>query len=63
MRITVTVDDALYEDALQFAPPGITQAELIREALKTFVRIESAKILAALGGSTPDLQVPPRRKP
>ncbi|CAN7374677.1 type II toxin-antitoxin system VapB family antitoxin [Acidovorax sp. LjRoot66] len=63
MRITVTIDDALYEDALQFAPPGITQAELIREALKTFVRIESAKRLAALGGSTPDLQEPPRRKP
>lgn len=63
MRITVTIDDALYEDALQFAPPGITQAELICEALKTFVRIESAKRLAALGGSTPDLQEPPRHKP
>ena len=61
MRTTVTLDDALYEQALAVADPDMDKADLFREAVKTFVRIQSAKRLAALGGSMPDMQLPPRR--
>ncbi|CAM5278539.1 type II toxin-antitoxin system VapB family antitoxin [Eoetvoesiella caeni] len=50
MRTTVTIDDALFERALQVADPGIEKADLIRVAAKTYVRAQSAKRLAALGG-------------
>ena len=61
MRTTVTLDDALYEQALAVADPDMDKADLFREAVKTFVRIQAAKRLAALGGSMPDMQLPPRR--
>lgn len=48
MRTTVTLDDALYEQALAVADPDMDKADLFREAVKTFVRIQSAKRLAAL---------------
>lgn len=51
MRIPVTIDDALFERALQVAEPGIEKSDLIREAVKTYVRVQSAKRLAALGGT------------
>ncbi|CAN7555969.1 type II toxin-antitoxin system VapB family antitoxin [Acidovorax sp. LjRoot118] len=53
MRMTVTIDDALYEEALQVAEPGMDKAELIREAMKTFVRVQAAKRLASMGGTLP----------
>jgi hypothetical protein len=31
------------------------KADLFREAIKTFVRVQAAKRLAALGGATPDM--------
>jgi hypothetical protein len=52
----------LYEQALEAAEPGMDKADLFREAIKTFVRVQAAKRLAALGGSAPDMQVPPRRR-
>lgn len=61
MRTTVTLDDALYEQALAVADPDMDKSDLFREAVKTFVRIQSAKRLAALGGSMPDMQLPSRR--
>ncbi|MBE0507568.1 MAG: type II toxin-antitoxin system VapB family antitoxin [Marinospirillum sp.] len=62
MRTTVSIDDALYELALEVADPAMDKADLFREAIKTFVRIQSAKRLAALGGGTqPDMQAIPRR--
>ncbi|MFP3758332.1 type II toxin-antitoxin system VapB family antitoxin, partial [Cupriavidus sp. SIMBA_020] len=54
MRTTVTLDDALYEKALEMADPGMEKADLFREAVKTFVRVQAAKRLAALGGSAPE---------
>lgn len=48
MRTTVTLDDALYEQALEMADPGMDKADLFREAVKTFVRVQAAKRLAAL---------------
>lgn len=55
MRTTVTIDDALYTKALDLADPAMDKADLFREAIKTFVRVQTAKRLAALGGSAPDM--------
>ena len=38
------------------------KADLFREAIKTFVRVQSAKRLAALGASRPDMKDIPRRR-
>ena len=62
MRTTVTIDDALYERALEVADPAMDKADLFREAIKTFVRVQSAKRLVALGGATPEMQEVPRRR-
>lgn len=62
MRTTVTIDDALYEKALEMADPAMDKADLFREAIKTFVRIQAAKRLAALGGSAPTMKEISRRK-
>ncbi|WP_293996331.1 type II toxin-antitoxin system VapB family antitoxin [Sphaerotilus sp.] len=61
MRTTVTLDDELYEQALAMADPAMDKADLFREAVKTFVRVQAAKRLAALGGVVPDMQDVPRR--
>jgi len=61
MRTTVTIDDALYEKALEMADPSMDKSELFRESAKTFVRIQAAKRLAALGGEAPNMQEIPRR--
>ena len=62
MRTTVTIDDALYERALEVAEPGMDKADLFREAVKTFVRVQSAKRLAALGGAAASMEEVPRRR-
>jgi len=62
MRTTVTIDDALYEHALEVADPSMDKADLFREAVKTFVRVQAAKRLAALGGASPKMQDVPRRR-
>ncbi|WP_462387968.1 type II toxin-antitoxin system VapB family antitoxin [Acidovorax sp. Q11] len=56
MQITVTIDDALYERALELAEPSMDRGELFSEAVKTFVRVQAAKRLAALGGAAPEMQ-------
>ena len=61
MRTTVTIDDALYEKALEMADPDMDKADLFREAIKTFVRVQAARRLASLGGATPDMADIPRR--
>ncbi|OZB57766.1 MAG: DUF2191 domain-containing protein, partial [Thiomonas sp. 13-66-29] len=55
MRTTVTIDDALYEKALEVADPAMDKADLFREAIKTFVRVQAAKRLAALGATMPEM--------
>jgi hypothetical protein len=62
MRTTVTIDDALYERALQVADPGLDKAELFREVFRTYVRVQSAKRLAALGGAEPRMPDIERRR-
>lgn len=63
MRTTVTIDDALYEQALEFAEPGIEKpSDLFREAMKTYVRVQAARRLAALGGAAPEMPDIPRHR-
>ncbi|MBS0506167.1 MAG: type II toxin-antitoxin system VapB family antitoxin [Proteobacteria bacterium] len=62
MRTTVTVDDELYETALELADPSMDKADLFREAIKTFVRVQAAKRLAALGSASPDMPDIARRR-
>jgi len=61
MRTTVTIDDALYEKALEVADTNMDKSDIFREAMKTFVRVQAAKRLAALGGTTPEMKDVPRR--
>lgn len=61
MRTTVTIEDALYEKALEVADPTMEKSEIFREAMKTFVRVQAAKRLAALGGTVPNMQDIARR--
>jgi hypothetical protein len=62
MRTTVTIDDELYEKALAAADPAMDKADLFREAMKTFMRVQAAKRLAALGVSQPTMPDVPRRR-
>jgi Arc/MetJ family transcription regulator len=62
MRTTVTIDDALYERALQAADPGMDKADLFQEVFRTFVRVQSAKRLAALGGLQQEMTDVQRRR-
>lgn len=62
MRTTVTLDDDLYEKALEMADPEMDKADLFREAVKTFVRVQAAKRLAALGATMPEMKDIPRNR-
>jgi Arc/MetJ family transcription regulator len=62
MRTTVTIDDALYRQALEVADPEMDKADLFREAIRTFVRVQAGKRLAALGGKAPEMPDVPRRR-
>ena len=63
MRTTVTIDDDLYESAVAAADPGMDKGDLVREAMKVFVRVQVGKRLAALGGRAPTMKDVPRRRP
>ncbi len=61
MRTTVALDDALLAKASSFT--GISEkSALLREALKALIERESARRLASLGGSEPQLRVVRRRR-
>ena len=62
VRTTIALDDELVERAQQLT--GLNEkAALVREALKALIARESAKRLALLGGTEPQLRTPPRRRP
>ncbi len=62
MRTTIALDDELLAKAQAFT--GLKEkSALIREALKALIERESARRLARLGGSEPDLAATPRRRP
>lgn len=62
MRTTLALDDELLAKA-----QGLTgvheKSALVREALKALIERESARRLARLGGTEPDLEVSARRRP
>ncbi|MFC4726036.1 type II toxin-antitoxin system VapB family antitoxin [Glycocaulis abyssi] len=61
MRTTVNLDDQLLEKAAKLT--GIEErAALVREAMKALIERESARRLARLGGTQPDLRPVPRRQ-
>lgn len=61
MRTTVALDDELLAKAQAFT--GLKEkSALIREALKALIERESARRLARMGGSEPELATAPRRR-
>ena len=61
MRTTVTLDDQLMARA--HALSGLTEkSDVIRESLKALITRESARRLALLGGSEPQLRPISRRQ-
>ena len=61
MRTTLALDDDLLAEAQ--ALTGLTEkTALVREALRALIERESARRLARLGGSEPELSVIPRRR-
>ncbi|WP_297923241.1 type II toxin-antitoxin system VapB family antitoxin [uncultured Agitococcus sp.] len=61
MRTTVTIDDSLYQQALELADTNMEKSELFKEAIKTFIRVQAAQRLAALAGTVPNMTDIPRR--
>ena len=61
MRTTLNIDDELFQQARDLS--GLQEkTALIRESLKALIERESAKRLAKLGGSEPQLEPIPRRR-
>jgi Arc/MetJ family transcription regulator len=63
MRTTVTLDDELYQRALELADPGMEKSDLFREAIKAFIRVQAGRRLASLGGKVPGMKPVARRRP
>ena len=62
MRTTLALDDELVAKA-EFYTGIREKSALVREALRALVEREAARRLARLGGSEPDLEKIPRRRP
>ena len=61
LRTTIALDDDLVTKAEEFT--GLTEkTALVREAFKALLERESARRLAALGGSMRSLKTIPRRR-
>ena len=59
---TLALDDELLEKAQAYT--GLREkSALVREALRALIERESARRLARLGGTEPDLEIAPRRRP
>ncbi len=62
MRTTLNIDDQLLEQASQLS--GLREkTALVREGLRALIERESARRLARLGGTEPQLDPVRRRKP
>jgi Arc/MetJ family transcription regulator len=61
MRTTLILDDALVAEAMR--QTGVKEkTAVVRLGLEALIQRESARRLAALGGSMPSLDVPRRRR-
>ncbi|BDT68247.1 antitoxin VapB32 [Comamonadaceae bacterium OS-1] len=63
MRITVTIDNKLYAQAMELLPGPMKPSELVSRALMAWIRAENAKHLVAMGGQAPNMTDIPRRAP
>lgn len=61
MRTTVTIDNSVYEKALEVADPDMDRSDIFQVAIQTFVQMRVARRLAALAGTTPEIEEIPRR--
>jgi Arc/MetJ family transcription regulator len=61
MRTTIALDDDLLAEAQRLTGTREKSA-LVREALRALIERESARRLARLGGTEPNLTVAPRRR-
>jgi len=61
MRTTINIDDDLLDKATRLTGP-MDRSAMVREGLIALIERESARRLARLGGSQPDLKVAPRRR-
>ncbi|MEX2340482.1 MAG: type II toxin-antitoxin system VapB family antitoxin [Aquisalimonadaceae bacterium] len=62
MRTTINIDDELLREAQEIT--GIKErTALINEGIRALIARESARRLARLGGSDPNLDDIPRRRP
>jgi Arc/MetJ family transcription regulator len=61
MRTTVNLDDELLASAREYVG-DVDTPSLLRMALTALIQREAARRLAALGGSGPDFELPPRRR-
>lgn len=62
MRTTLVIDDALLAEAQRLT--GTTEkTAVVRRALTALIELESSRRLALLGGTMPELQDVPRRRP
>jgi len=62
MRTTLSLDDELLAKA-QIITGLKENSAIVREALRALIERESARRLAALGGSESELGAAPRRRP
>ncbi|WP_354318200.1 type II toxin-antitoxin system VapB family antitoxin [Sinorhizobium fredii] len=62
MRSTINIDDGLMEKAKALTGTKETAA-VVRQALETLVRMEAGKRLVTWGGTMPDAEAGPRRRP
>ena len=61
MRTTLTIDDRLWSEAQRMT--GIAEkTKLVQQGLQALIERESARRLAKLGGSEPQLAPVPRRR-
>jgi Arc/MetJ family transcription regulator len=62
MRTTITLDDALIEEAVKAT--GVTErTKLLHDGLRALIARENARAIIALGGSDPEAWIPERRRP
>lgn len=61
MGTTVNIDDGLFAKAAKLVGNS-DRSVMVRNGLRALIERESARRLARLGGTQPELKVPPRRR-
>ena len=62
MRTTLNIDDAMLADAMRLT--GLKEkTAVVHAGLQALIRRENARRLIALGGTDPEAQAAPRRRP